>query len=949
MTPDEAPASRLLEDLAGLTQDELEGFFRRRQELVSAAVVETLCAEVTRLFGIDLEKARALAAAGRWLADALDDDACRARSDRAAANVMHSQGEGEQAQALYRAALERFEALGDAREAAITRSSALLNLAFLGEYRAAFEGYEAARHAFERLGDRPRLAILEHNYGNVLFRQDRWAEALRCYAFAHREFHKLDRPHDVATCLRNVAVCHIHLHQLDEALEVYERARAYCREHALTRLLLQIDYNVAYLFYLRGEYTRAIQLYHAVRRDCEAAGDAYQRAVCDLDQAEMYLDLNLVADAAKLARAAFTVFDQMKLPYESAKALTSRALARSRQGQGSEAFELLGRARAIFVREKNRMWPALIDFYRAMVLYREHRPREAVRLAQDARRAFSSLTLAPRAAMCETLLARLWLELGRPKAARAACRDALERLSGFGLPALEHQAYLVLGQVEEAAGDRDAALEAYRRSHQWLEKLRSQLQEEDLKIAFLEDKLAVYENLVWLTLDGGATDAGKRAAFDYVEQAKSRSLADLLAFRAHALPPKAPAPGALTGRIRTLREELAWLYRQIDRETLRGGARSLETLETLRADVRRKEDELLDSLRELKSTDRELSSLQSGAVADLETVRASLPRDATLVEYFIARGTILVAVVDRETLEIVPLAPAARVRKLHRFLQFQLSRLALATPREPQPLERRATRAYLRELYEALIGPIRHLLTRRHLVFVPHGFLHTLPLHALHDAEGYLVDRFAVSYAPSAGVFHLCAAKEASCEDTSLVLGIADERAPHILEEARAVARSLPGATLLLGEEASEEALRRHGPRSRFLHIATHGLFRRDNPMFSAIQLGGSRLALFDLYDLQLGAELVVLSGCGTGLGTVLGADELVGLTRGLLYAGARSVLVTLWDVHDASTAAFMSRFYDHLAREARPARALRRTMRDLRGRFPHPYHWAPFILVGKA
>ena len=234
------------------------------------------------------------------------------------------------------------------------------------------------------------------------------------------------------------------------------------------------------------------------------------------------------------------------------------------------------------------------------------------------------------------------------------------------------------------------------------------------------------------------------------------------------------------------------------------------------------------------------------------------------------------------------------------------------------------------------------------LILVPHGFLHYVPFHALHDGDGYLVDRFSISYAPSAGVFHLCAAKENTAQDASLVLGVADARTPRILDEVHAVADALPDATLLVGKEASEEAITKYGATCRFLHIATHGMFRRDNPMFSAIQLGTSRLSLFDLYDLQLNADMVVLSGCGTGLSAVLGADELVGLTRGWLYAGARSVLVSLWDVHDASTAIFMRRFYQHLGSGSGRAQALRRTMRDIREEFPHPYHWAPFVLVGK-
>ena len=334
---------------------------------------------------------------------------------------------------------------------------------------------------------------------------------------------------------------------------------------------------------------------------------------------------------------------------------------------------------------------------------------------------------------------------------------------------------------------------------------------------------------------------------------------------------------------------------------------------------------------------------------DLETVRSSLPPEAVLVEYYVARGMIFACLVDRERLEIVPLGKAAAARQHHRFLQFQLSKLVPGTPRSaPLALVSNATRAHLRRLHDLLIEPIRHRLDRPELILVPHGFLHYVPFHALHDGETYLVDRFSISYAPSAGVFHLCAAREAAGGEASLVLGVADERAPRILDEARAVAAALPGAILLLGEEATEEALRRHGAACRFLHVATHGLFRRDNPMFSAIQLGTSRLSLFDLYDLRLAADMVALSGCATGLGAVLGADELVGLTRGWLHAGARSVLVTLWDVHDASTAVFMRRFYQNLGRSGHRARALRQTMREIREEFPHPYHWAPFVLVGQ-
>jgi CHAT domain-containing protein len=118
--------------------------------------------------------------------------------------------------------------------------------------------------------------------------------------------------------------------------------------------------------------------------------------------------------------------------------------------------------------------------------------------------------------------------------------------------------------------------------------------------------------------------------------------------------------------------------------------------------------------------------------------------------------------------------------------------------------------------------------------------------------------------------------------------------------------------------------------------------------MFSSVRLGNSHLNLVDFYDLPLSSELVTLSGCSTGLSAVLGGDELVGMVRGLLYAGAHGVMVTLWDVHDRTTAHFMASFYKSLGAGHGKAAALRAAMQDLRGRHPHPYYWAPFVLVGK-
>jgi CHAT domain-containing protein len=126
-----------------------------------------------------------------------------------------------------------------------------------------------------------------------------------------------------------------------------------------------------------------------------------------------------------------------------------------------------------------------------------------------------------------------------------------------------------------------------------------------------------------------------------------------------------------------------------------------------------------------------------------------------------------------------------------------------------------STQAHLKSLYQELIAPIRHLLNARHLVFVQHGLLHYVPFHALHDGESYLIDRFSISYAPSASVYAHCQTKAVNTAGDSLILGVPDARTPAIRAEVESLAQIMPNAKLFLGDDATEAVLQTHGPRSK--------------------------------------------------------------------------------------------------------------------------------------
>ena len=922
-------------------------FLRRHNQLWEPAVVERLYDRVVRLARTDLQRTDRLAQAAKWVADKLEDDGCRAQSLRAIGHVRFIRGKYQEALKYYDAAAKLFQRAGREVDVARTLNGALQSRISLGQYKEALASARRARLIFERHGVVLGLARLDTNVGNILCRQDRFDEALALYDRAYEQLSVMGEPQDVAAVLSNMAVCHINLNDFEKALETYHDARIYCDGHEMPLLVVQADYNIAYLYYLRGEYTRALELYRAARERSELLGDGYHSALCDLDRSEMYLELNLSDEAGELAERALARFDELGMTYEAAKAVTYLALATSRQRDRRGARELFDRARRLFTGERNQVWLGLLDLYEARVLYRAGEHVRARKLCRKALAFFVRAAIPGRAALCDLLLARLELQAGDLQASERACSAAFERIAAAETPHVMYQAHAALGLVREAQGDRRRAYEAFQKADRSLEQLRSHLQGDSLKVAFSEDKQAVYESLVSICLTLEPAGGQLEAAFGYIEKAKSRSLSDLIAFRAGSLAPR--VAGQATEAVHRLRQELNWHYRQSELEDIRREKRSARWRKGSRQRIRALEKRLSRSLDELRRTDEEFSALQSGASVGLEEIRSTLASDTILLEYYQARGQTYVCVVGRDRLDVVPLGPIARVRSLLRLLQFQLAKFRLGPNYVGAFAEQlqAATQMHLRELHAALIAPIRDQLQAAHLVVVPHDVLHFLPFHALFDGERFLIDEFTLSYAPSSSVYRLCRTKPARSNGGALIMGVPDPLTPFIVDEVQAVAGVLRDPQVFLGSEATRDQLQLSGAQSRFVHIATHGMFRRDNPMFSSIRLGDGPLSVYDLYELRLAAELVTLSGCGTGLSVVVGGDEQLGLVRGLLYAGARGVLLTLWDAYDSSTADFMKAFYGHMKGGWSKARAAQEGMREIRERHPHPFYWAPFTLVG--
>lgn len=945
----DALLKRIVDRLATLPTGSSQVRFVARLHCLSTSTVARLAEEVRTLVRTDLRKAEALARAASAIAERVGEPEAEAFALRANSNALHYLGQNGQASELNTRSALLFHNAGNTLEEGRTLSTSIRPLILLGEYDRAHKAAERAKEIFSAADDTVRMARLDINIGNIYHRQDRFSEALACYRRAHLQLAPDKDAEGIIAALHNVAVCLIALNEKEEALKAYRQVLAFCQGRNMPLTVAQVEYNIAYLFFLGGEYGRAIKQLQAAGEIAQRAGDVYHTALCRLDLSEIYLHLNLNQDASALAREACDRFNQLGMGYEAARALCTWAIALSQLHRNSQALLLYAEARSKFIEQGNHVWPSLIDLYEAFAHFNEGRYDEARLRCTAALEFFRDSALPGRAVLCHLLLTKLFLKTGEPERARTECMTALNGLTGRETPILVYEARLVMGQIEEGDGNLPEAEAHYNAAREIVENLRSGIRGDELKISFLEDKLAVYEGLAGLYLARSEAPDSRQQAWSLIEQAKSRNLLEMIVRGESPVAVDGSGDGRLATRIRTLRQKLNWYYHRIEVEQTAREAATENRLLELRGQMEEREREFLRLLRELPPDESEAAGLEQIKTASLQSVRETLGPDVALVEYFRVKERFLATVITESSLETVALTAARRIAEIMDKLQQQLSQFHLGpehVERFTQPLLA-ATQRCLEELYVELIAPIRRHLDRKHLVIVPHEILHRVPFHALHDGSRHLIDAFTISYAPSASLYVQCHQAQDRQSGPALILGIADERTPYVQEELRALEAIFPAAKVFSGADANEKALRVHGPSSPLIHIAAHGFFREDHPMLSGVRMGDSYLTLYDIYSLKLSGSHVTVSGCSSGLNAIASGDEVLGLSRGLLFAGARSLLLTLWDLNDKSTATFMQLFYSYRAEHGNAALALQNAMQELRKALPHPYYWAPFIFIG--
>lgn len=896
-----------------------------------------------------------------YLAEISHNDLHRALGLRVQANAYAHGGLGEYQKAIaaYDEAAAIYEQHGQIVLQAGCQFAKLTPLANLGQHEEAFTLGEWAAQIFNQHNKPIFLAKLYVNLGAIHRRLGQDHQALTLYNKARRIYQQLDQDEDAYLAMgrveQNRAGALRHLGRFADAITASQTAYQLLQKSGQTVEAARAQQNLAITYFVLGRYNEALTLLDEAR-DTFLQDDRPRDAILvELFTSDCLLQLHRYADVLEKCRQVRQLFTEIGSEYEVAQSYLNEATALANLRRYDEAIKMLANARTIFAEQGNDRWVAATDLAQALMLLRQGEAEACRETAVACAAIFTQLDLPLEQAQSLLIAAEAALEL-------ADIADALKFISPVeqfsqehDLPLLAYQAARLRGQAAARQDNFNQARTEYEAAINHLERLRGRLMLE-FRSDFLLDKENLYEDLVDTCLQLNQTED----ALAYAERAKSRALLELLAFRVDlSVQARAPEDQPLVVELTSLRAERDNLYRRqaaYDAAQQHSAGQKQRQQQTAAL-----EKQITDLWHRLLIRNADYARDASLWQVRAEPVQPYLDQDTVLVEYFTFGDQLIAFLATREAVWTHPVCDQiSRVQKLLQHIWLNLRSVPHSDPAQISRLTQNI-QGVLAKLYACVWQPLADDLAGvEKIIVVPHGPLHYLPFHALYHEEQYLLQRHVLSYLPNASLMSYIQPPQVRDVRLTALCHSYDGRLPHTHNEAQTIANLWQGQ-VFAEEAATLSHLRQQIAGSDVLHLAVHADFRPDNPLFSGLALADGWLTTLDIFNLKMKAALVTLSACQTGRSVIGGGDELLGLMRAFLSAGAASLVLSLWAVEDTSTARLMEKFYKELYTGKPKAAALRQAQLDiLQGNletvdgetavlYQHPYFWAPFYLVGDA
>lgn len=892
--------------------------------------VKNILESVRKMIHIDPQLAEKLADIGQAATAQIGDDRAIAIADMSLGVVRRNAGRFQEALTLFAKAIERLHRIGDPIGSAQARIEQIRTLMYMGRYDEALRLHAQTTPVVSEALDQGRLQV---NIGVVYAKMGRYEEAKIHLSSGADLLDQAGVFWEAALARANLATVYLSTDEVEAARETFDHCAQVFDREGMSVALSKVDLERSFLAERTGHYDKALDLLRKGEDTFDRLGMQTERLIAQLHAAEIFLNINLLNEALRYAQTASEGFLERDMRANWARSEAIRARTLGRAGRRAEAQDLLLNVRDVFQELGVHIQGAEVSWDLSEVALLQGRLREALEWAEEAREIFEQERLKSGALRSALHIGEIYRRWGHIERAESMLKDVHAQADARELDEIAGQAEHLLGNIAEARGDLEEALSWYLQAIERLERMRALLGIEEVRISFVEGRLAVYEDAVWTCL----TLKRREQALELTERSKSRALVDLLEART--------AKEGNEDQLHALRGQILWLRQKLHGEDppkgVRGGA--------LRAAEAALEQQTGWSA--LKET---------GGTTSLREIQALMNEDTVIVEYYETRGLPMVFLIGKHDWDVVQLR--SRFHDIERrILQWEFDIEAFDLGEEFVERHRKrllsAATHHLHQLYDVLIHPLRPWLrSKRQMIVIPHGSLHKVPFHALWDGDRVLNERYAISYAPSLTVWaHCMEGRGYRGNRRALIIGSSDESTPRLTEEVNGVARRFEEVQMVSKDQHGQapdvllQYLTEPMETWDVVHVACHGVFRQDNPNYSFLSLGDKHLAAKDMRHLSLKASLVTLSACYSGTSAIAAGDELLGMVRGMLSAGARALLVSLWRADDACTTHLMLSFYDHLKEGGRKAEALRKAQMEVRKCWPHPYYWAPFVLIGNA
>jgi tetratricopeptide (TPR) repeat protein len=783
------------------------------------------------------------------------------------------------------------------------------------------EARRRARNAirtFRRLGDADGEAKTQVNYANSYHRQDRHADALRMYRKAIAYYAGGDDKLTLGACYHNCANSLVQLLQFDEAERFYRQAEEVFEELGYDLYVTEARYGRAWLEKLRGNYHLSLRALSRCEDHFRSVGQPRGVTLCQLDRAEVMLELQLLDDARALARQAEKDARRLNLGYEAAKASLFLAKAAFGLGAGAEARRALKRANEGFRRVANPGMLAVTRFYEALHLKGASAKREFAAV----QRLFRKAQLPLWQAVCDLTLAAV--------AGKGNGELHIKRLkSNRAIHTVPHLYANWQTLVGDRALDRNDIVEAKRsweRAADTLDQMRANLPPVDVRQSLAAHDLDPYRRMF-----GGELQSDPESAALWSERGKVSGV--------WARPDQSVMPEA---RLRVSRG-LSQLARQVTAlsvslERTRGEATgepwpSSAPYRRLQSQVRRNLLTLARAPQPSESIQEELHRMLRGSSATHPLVQ------------FHSDGRRLYGFVHHRGDTRVHVYPQG-VAEVTRFLG-QWSLLlgeTLARGRKVRRVDRDEERRLLQQLGDWLWSPLELTPDHQRISIIPAGHMAGLPWSAIIDKGAPLIEHHRLALAPSIRHYALSAEKGSASRAVRIMVGNTTGLR-HTPEEISMVSRLEDTQVSVLDPcrredwPESDEAL--------LWHYVGHAQYRGDNPFYSSLTLADGPLFAADFRLRNCRVGLVTLAACRTGVQSSVPTYESTGMVRSLLEMGAHNVVASHWEVGDRATAEWMRAFYIQVGRGRSLTEAIQTATLEMRGNFPCASQWAAFSLFG--